>query len=151
MVKIIDGNLFSTDAEVICHQVNCQGRMGSGVALQIKRNYPTVYDEYVAYCATTPQKDLLGQAQGVWVNGNRIIYNLFGQENYGYDGKAYTNIKALRNCFITMKDNLPKEYKIAMPYGIGCVRGGAEWGKVYKMIEEIFKDREVELWRLNLG
>lgn len=41
--------------------------------------------------------------------------------------------------------------KVEMPYGIGCVRGGADWSKVYKMIEEIFKDREVELWRLNLG
>ena len=38
MIKIIDGDLFVTDAKFICHQVNCEGRMDSGVALQVKQN-----------------------------------------------------------------------------------------------------------------
>ena len=29
-VQIIDGDLFQTHAKYICHQVNCQARMGSG-------------------------------------------------------------------------------------------------------------------------
>lgn len=33
--------------------------------------------------------------------------------------------------------------KIAMPYKIGCCRGGADWDKVYKMIEEIF---QIVMW-----
>ena len=41
--------------------------------------------------------------------------------------------------------------KIAMPYKIGCCRGGANWADVYKMIEDIFVDCEVELWRLDKG
>lgn len=46
MIKIIDGDLFETDAKFIVHQVNCMGRMGSGVALQVKEKYPHVYEEY---------------------------------------------------------------------------------------------------------
>lgn len=38
MIKIIDGDLFTTDAKFICHQVNCQKRMESGVALQLRKN-----------------------------------------------------------------------------------------------------------------
>ena len=37
MIKIINGDLFDTDANIICHQVNCKGKMGSGVALQVKK------------------------------------------------------------------------------------------------------------------
>ena len=28
---------------------------------------------------------------------------------------------------------------IAMPYKIGCVRGGANWDEVYAIIQEVFK------------
>ena len=31
-VRVIDGDLFNTKAKYICHQVNCKGKMGSGVA-----------------------------------------------------------------------------------------------------------------------
>ena len=30
------GNLLDAPVDYICHQVNCQGRMGSGIAKQIK-------------------------------------------------------------------------------------------------------------------
>lgn len=46
MINIIDGNLFDSTARFIVHQVNCQGRMGSDVALQVKQRFPHVYDEY---------------------------------------------------------------------------------------------------------
>ena len=39
--------------DVICHQVNCQGKMASGIAKQIRNTYPQVYDAYKAkYDAT---------------------------------------------------------------------------------------------------
>ncbi len=44
--EIIEGNLFDTDAKFICHQVNCMGKMGSGVALQVRQRFPHVYEEY---------------------------------------------------------------------------------------------------------
>lgn len=46
MIEIIEGNLFDTDAKFICHQVNCMGKMGSGVALQVRQRFPHVYEEY---------------------------------------------------------------------------------------------------------
>lgn len=38
---------------------------------------------------------------------------------------------------------------VALPYKIGCGRGGADWEMVYKIIEEELKDYDVELWRLD--
>ena len=46
-VQIIDGDLFQTHAKYICHQVNCQARMGSGVAKQVRAKYPEVYNAWL--------------------------------------------------------------------------------------------------------
>ena len=46
MIKTVEVNLLEAKERCICHQVNCQGVMGSGVALQIKRKYPQAYKDY---------------------------------------------------------------------------------------------------------
>ena len=37
---------------------------------------------------------------------------------------------------------------IAIPYGIGCGIANGDWNKVYKIIEEVFNDYDVTLYRL---
>jgi len=37
---------------------------------------------------------------------------------------------------------------IAMPYKIGCGIANGDWNKVYKIIEEIFSDYDIVLYRL---
>lgn len=167
MIKVIDGNLFDTDAKFICHQVNCMGKMGSGVALQIKERFPHVYEEYRRVASS----NMLGKVQIVPTNQKYIGYdcgyitipsseqwicNFFSQSNYGYDGKQYTSLDALEACFERMSGLVHEKNnnfgaKIAMPYKIGCVRGGANWDEVYQMMENVFKDCSVELWRLDKG
>ena len=151
MVKIIEGDVFKTNAKIIAHQVNCLGVMGSGVALQVKQKFPNVFQEYKNMCET--ENELLGSIQCVNVaNGNKIICNLFGQELCGGGSVQYTSIPALRKCFVQLRDYAKEhDYVIAMPYGIGCVRGGANWNEVYSIIQEIFIDCEVELWRYDQG
>ena len=55
MVSHINGDLLKVQKElnldVICHQVNCQGVMGSGIAKQIRDTYPIVYDNYKKKCS----------------------------------------------------------------------------------------------------
>lgn len=58
-VKVIDGDLLTTNANYICHQVNCQGRMGSGVARQIREKYPTVYQWYKVRCCSCYKEHML--------------------------------------------------------------------------------------------
>ena len=35
MIKVIPGNLFDSEAQILAHQVNCKGVMGSGVAKEV--------------------------------------------------------------------------------------------------------------------
>lgn len=157
MIKHIKCDIFESGADVILHQVNCQGVMGSGIAKQVKEKYPKVYESYKNRCDFYSPKALLGSAQfvGTHIEYNTPfagIFNLFGQEKFGYDGKCYTDYIALYKCFEKVKDSLkslltPKrgKYIVAIPYLLGCCRAGGDWNIVYKMIEEVFSDNTYDV------
>lgn len=152
-VVVKEGNVFDSDAIYICHQVNCQGVMGSGVAKEVRERYPEAYRDYKEKCyehKDSPEDNLGGVLMSYIGNGQYIVH-CFAQNKYGYDGKQYTSLEALEQCFKTVANIACCVYnaKISMPYMIGCCRGGADWNVVKPMIDEIFKDCDVELWRLN--
>lgn len=153
MVKIIDGNLFDSNANIICHQVNCQGVMGSGVAAEVKTRYPNVFNVYRQDYIDGNLK--LGHVSFVTARPDQVIANLCGQDNFGYNGSMYTRYDALQKCLDKVKAYATLEYDvkpvIAFPYLMSCYRGGGDWNVVYKMIEDTFKDFDVEIWRLDNG
>ena len=93
-IKHVKGDILTTPTRnedtVICHQVNCCGVMGAGLAKQIRDKWPVVFDEYKKICGT----DRLGDSQTVQVAPQLYVANLFGQLNYGRD-KRQTNYAAL--------------------------------------------------------
>ncbi|MCL2026729.1 MAG: macro domain-containing protein [Leptospirales bacterium] len=150
-IKIINGNLFDTDANIICHQVNCKGVMGSGVAKQVKERYPQAYEAYKKLCDETRNKrHLLGTAQAVFINNpDKTVYNLFGQERYGSNG-LFTSYEALQECFTRVVRGKFDGDTYAMPFRIGCDRGGGDWDIVYKMLEETFAGCDLSLYKLGV-
>ena len=51
MIYNIVGDLLKQDkVDIICHQTNCKGVMGAGIAFQIKRAYPEVFKKYKEFC-----------------------------------------------------------------------------------------------------
>lgn len=159
MIKNINGDLLSSNADIIAHQVNCQGKMNSGVAKQIREKYPEVFEVYKKYCDiynAQYKTDLLGRCLVVEAHDGKRIANLFGQLGYGYDGRQYTDLYALRRSMLNLRSTCyfslnPEEITIAFPHGLASVRGGASWEEVYLMIEEVFKDFNVEIWRWDRG
>lgn len=160
-IKIIDGDLLDTKAHYICHQVNCQGKMGSGVAKQIREKFPKVYKQYKLKCDGSKRimmergidkSPLLSQAQIVYVGNDntnpQAICNLFSQDQYGYNGKQYTDYGAFEKCLLQLKRMVPAGETIAMPYKIGCGLGGGDWNTVLGIITKVLSDDyTVELWR----
>lgn len=150
MIKHIKCDIFESGADIICHQVNCQGVMGSGIARQVREKYPKVYQEYKRWCETMPRNVLLGTAQFVktqeeYSTSFTGIVNIFAQYNYGYDGKCYTDYDALRDALERFKSHLIKPTTIAIPYLMGCYRGGGDWKIVYEMIDDIFGDSDCDI------
>lgn len=145
-VQIIDGDLFQTHAKYICHQVNCQARMGSGVAKQVRAKYPEVYNAYVGFC--NEERNAFGQTQFVQANDGKVVVNMFAQSNYGYDGKLYTDYTAFQSCLKRIKLTVPAGETIAMPFKIGCGLGGGDWNVILGLIQKELSDKyTVKLWR----
>ena len=143
------GNVLDTDCEVILHQVNMQGVMGSGVAKCIKKKYPEVYEVYAYECHRINSKEIFGRTLFVPVENNtKWIGNMFAQNEYGYDGAMYTSYSAFQSCLEDVKSLKPGT-RIAIPWRIGCVRGGADWNKIKPLIEEMLKDYEIHYYCLN--
>lgn len=147
-MKHIKGDIFKSGADIILHQVNCQGVMGSGVAKQVREKYPFVFEYYKSWCDNPSLKpNLLGQIQIVYTDnmGKQAIVNLFAQDKFGYDGNCYTDYNALKKCL----DSVNKQFagcKIAIPYLMACHRGGGDWSVVSKIIEDTLTDCDVTLY-----
>jgi len=56
MIEFKNGNIFDTTCETIVNTVNCVGVMGKGIALECKKRYPDMYDEYVKRCGCSLQQ-----------------------------------------------------------------------------------------------
>lgn len=161
MLNYRTGDLLESGADYICHQVNCQGVMGSGVAKQIRDKWPIVYAKYrerieetaaeaasLGFNSLSVEEMLLGNFQTVKLPNHGWVINMFAQLNYGYDGKRYTSYDAFYDCLERMARILPKNATIAFPYKIGCDRGGADWDIISKMIEKVLGDFNVTIYRL---
>ena len=166
-IHFVKGDMLEANLDYYCHQVNCQGRMGSGIAKQIKERWPVVYDGYMAsfeerrkevekLCGQWEtqidvSETLLGHLQQIQVNDKQTVINMFAQQYYGYDGKRYTSYDAFWACLGGIRDSVPKGSKIGFPAKIGCGLGGANWNVIRTMIEEVLgEDYEVYIYELEV-
>ena len=61
---------------------------------------------------------------------------MYAQDYYGY-GARYTDYMAFANCLSELEDYLcsvPKEYRVAFPYRIGCGLGGGDWNVISALL-----------------
>lgn len=152
------GNLLDAPQICIAHQVNCQGVMGSGVAKAIKEKYPKVYEHYKGLCDIKTSKELLGTSQEVYCKiGERTVINLFGQQFYGYDGCCYTSYVALTTALdgafklvVSENRNYDNPLEIAVPYKMGCDRGGGDWKIVSEILDELSYKHGVDVYIYSL-
>lgn len=149
MITYVKGDLLKTNCDFICHQVNCQGKMNSGIAKQIREKWPEVYTQYLKKYENADgySDELLGEIQHVPISNLKCVINMFAQENYGYDGYRYTSYDAFWSCVNRIAVTVPKGSSIAFPKRIGCCRGGANWTIIKAMIEEVLeKDYDVYIY-----
>ena len=131
MSKIIKGDLLTTDADIICHQVNLQGVMGGGLALSIANKFPFVEREYRKY-----EPKVLGEVCFVKTD-NFVIANCFSQTM-----DFSTHYDALKQCLITVKEymNINGLKTIAIPYKYGCGIAIGNWDIVLNIFNLMFDD-----------
>lgn len=155
MIQVVNDSIAFAKEDIIAHQVNCRGVMGSGVAKLIRKKYPHVFSVYQRVCqahAHNPS-ELLGKCQFCVTDdfdGRKVIVaNLFAQDRYGR-GQVFTDYAAFRQAMKNLSDKAftARSKSIAIPYKIGCGRGGGDWEKVLAIISEELKDFNVILYYL---
>lgn len=133
MINYIKCDVTTIEKGIVVHGVNCQGVMGSGVALAIRNKWPKVFTEYQRQCNgyvyTRPL--LLGTVQYVKVADDVYVGNWFTQQYYGSDGGRYADPQAVYQCLFNSGEFLTvqcqeNERPLYMPR-IGCGLGGLDW------------------------
>jgi len=124
-------NILDVKSGIIVHQVNTQGKMGAGLALQIRKAYPGAYELYK--CACSDGRLELSKTQLIQLSPELYLANLAGQGTYG---------TGLHTDYPSLGKALDAVYKIAqgiglpvfLPYRIGCGLGGGDWNVVEEII-----------------
>lgn len=128
-------NIFRIPWDMMVQQVNCMGKMGRGLADQVKHRYPSIHTQYLQ--DYEEKKLVLGYTGFYEIKSqkNRYVACMCAQKYYG-NTRQHTNYEAFETCF---EQVLSFAYdhlflKLAIPAGIGCGQGGGKWDIVKDMI-----------------
>ena len=138
IIKI--GNIFESKATTLVNTVNCVGIMGKGIALDFKKKYPAMYQEYVQLCEQHEVKpghpyyysDLSGASiinfptKDHWRSPSKLSYILDGLEWFrsNYEELGITSI--------------------AFP-PLGCGNGGLSWDIVGPIMYNKLSDLPIDI------
>lgn len=147
MLHILENSdLLGVESGIICHQVNCIGAMGAGIALQIRNKWPSVYSHYKKLCmdCTNCRESLLGQIQFVDVDSGLKVANCFGQMYPGRRG-VMTDFSAWDGMFealgiMSAKNGLALHF----PWRIGCGLAGGDWDTMLGKMYSAFNNSEID-------
>lgn len=146
MIKETIGDVLNTSSDLICHQTNCRGVMGAGVAKQIRDKLLTKeqFKQYRKRCDREGSSNL-GTLQILQCK-NKSIVNMFAQVDCD-ESVRQTNYTALRLCFEKLEMLCRKNHlTAAIPGYIGCGLAGGDWNYVLNdIIKPIFENSEAEL------
>lgn len=128
------GDLFDADEPALAHGCNCAGAMGKGIAVEFRRRWPAMFDEYRQRCRRgefTPG-DLFA-----WVDDDRVILNLGTQRHW----RTKATPDAVRAAIEAMVDYARQNRidAIAMPR-IAAGLGGLEWSDVRAILDQAVPD-----------
>lgn len=120
---------------IIVHGVNTLGKMGRGIALDIRNKYPFIYDDYRKRCAYYAEnnltRDILGSTCFYTLDedSDLLLVNLYSQLTIGRTGRHASEL-AIHDGLYVVADYIngmqAYEIQIYMPK-IGCTNGGLNW------------------------
>ena len=136
----VAGDLFTApDVHAWAHGCNCAGAMGAGIAVEFKRRFPRMFDEYRQRCADG--RFALGDVF-VWSEDERTVYNLGTQEHWRKKAQLAALSKAIERMVSLAEKG--RVARIALPR-IGAGLGGLDWPRARTVLEAAGNATRVEL------
>ncbi|HBM15974.1 MAG TPA: Appr-1-p processing protein [Lentisphaeria bacterium] len=137
-MKILIGNIFDSKAQTIVNTVNCVGVMGKGIALEFKKRFPEMFNEYKDKCDKSLVKP-----------GVPYIYsNLLGGSIINFPTKDHWRSSSHLEFVVKGLDIFLEKYQdwgvksVAFP-PLGCGNGGLEWEMVGRIMYQKLSNLDV--------
>ncbi len=133
------GDMFAADLRAYGHGCNCAGAMGAGIAIEFKRRWPRMFEEFRARCEDG--RFGLGDVF-VWSEGEHTIFNLGTQEHW----RKKAQLPALARSLVKMTELAAHAgiERVGLPR-IGAGLGGLDWPRVRKVITEVGEKTHVTM------
>ncbi|MGD0712714.1 MAG: macro domain-containing protein [Gaiellaceae bacterium] len=139
-IDIRVGDMFASGAQTLVNTVNTEGVMGKGIALEFKRRFPNMYDDYAWRCARREVR--LGEPylyRGLY---EPWILN-FPTKLHWRSHSRLADIEAgLR--YLRDRYNEWGVTSMAVP-PLGCGHGGLEWRVVGRVLYQAFREFEIPI------
>lgn len=134
MLEYVKGDVLNSGEKYIVHGCNCKNNMGSGVARQVREQYPDAWkaDQATLWGDVTK----LGGYTSTKI-GDVTIYNAYTQYNYGrMEGIVYVEYHAIRSSLSQICEDFPEMTVLAMPkIGAGLAQG--DWNVIELILKEV--------------
>lgn len=138
IVKLSTGNLLEADTEALVNTVNTEGVMGKGIALQFKKKFPKMYEEYRRACeASELQPGRMHVFERKDMLNPRFIINFPTKRHWRSPAKIEDLESGLRALVFEIKRRNIRS--IAIP-PLGCGNGGLDWAIVRPTIEKALSE-----------
>ncbi len=141
MILYVDGNLFQSPAQVLVNTVNTVGVMGKGIALDFKRLFPEMYEQYRILCE---QKNLKIGMLWLYKSLNKWVLNFPTKTHWRYPSKIEYVETGLKK-FVSSYEELGI-YSIAFP-ALGCGNGQLDFEtQVQPLMERYLRNLPIEIF-----
>jgi len=139
MIRFVTGDLFASGAQTLTNTVNCVGVMGKGVALEFRRHFPPMYEDY---CRRARAGLVLPGQPYLYTESNPWVLN-FPTKRHWRDKARLTDIEdGLR--FLREHYREWGIESLALP-PLGCGLGGLYWSQVKPLIQQHLGDLEIQV------
>lgn len=135
-ITLKKGDMFAEQVDAYVNPINCQGRMGAGVALEFAKRYPEMYKNYRKFCDT-------GQLRpGIlhfFNEGGKLIINFPTKDHVFRASEVPYITSGLRALREYLEDPECPVKSLVLP-ALGCGHGGLEWDIVKPLITSYLRN-----------
>ncbi len=138
--RFVSGDIFSTPPEVaLAHGCNCAGAMGKGIAVEFKRRWPQMYEQYKLLCKAG--EFVCGEVFR-WTDPatGRVIFNLGIQRTWRTKATKEAVAASLSQMIAIADGDGIRTARLPM---IGAGLGGLNADDVKEMLVEYSRDSAV--------
>lgn len=140
MIHYVSGNIFDSPAQTLVNPVNTVGVMGKGLALEFRRRYPNMFDEYKNQCRDEwlHVGDLM-----LWRAKDHFVLN-FPTKKHWKDPSSLIYVEAGLLSFVNKYESYGVS-SIAFPK-LGCGNGGLDWKAVKPVMERYLQELPIDVY-----